>query len=202
MKSQVRCCAAAMLASAALLALGDNPARAGRGTGGVPPPYLTSGGRSSASYPSASSFGSSGFVVPSAPLVASPAPAAVSPAPPAVVEPRFYTFLLSPATEALAGAPLVDPYQVAEVEKKTPAAPTGAAAIEMRVPANAEVWFDGVRSKQTGEVRTFRSPPLEAGSSYLYAIRVRWRNAAGQVIDRTQQIRVQPGRVTVAGYIE
>jgi uncharacterized protein (TIGR03000 family) len=52
------------------------------------------------------------------------------------------------------------------------------------VPADAEVWFNGVPTKQTGTRREFVTPPLDPGGDYSYRLRVRWNE--GGLSGRTQ----------------
>src|SRR5438094_969426 len=53
------------------------------------------------------------------------------------------------------------------------------AVIEVSVPSDAELWFDGTKTAQQGPGRVFLSPPLPPGSSYHYVLRARWtRNGA------------------------
>src|SRR5690242_11304294 len=40
------------------------------------------------------------------------------------------------------------------------------AQIWLRVPKSAEIWVNGVKTKQTGELRHFFSPPLTPGKKY------------------------------------
>jgi uncharacterized protein (TIGR03000 family) len=47
--------------------------------------------------------------------------------------------------------------------------------IEVRVPADAEIWFDGAKTVQAGTVRRFVSPPLTPGRDYSYEVRAKWR---------------------------
>jgi uncharacterized protein (TIGR03000 family) len=54
------------------------------------------------------------------------------------------------------------------------------ARIELRVPAGAEVWLDGVPTRQTGDLRLFVSPPLTPGKEYVYALRVTWSEGEAQ----------------------
>jgi uncharacterized protein (TIGR03000 family) len=68
------------------------------------------------------------------------------------------------------------------------------ASIAVRVPQNAEIWFEGDKTTQTGTVRNFVSPSLEPGKSYTYSVRARWTDAEGKVVDRTQEVKVQAGR--------
>src|SRR5207237_6003453 len=48
------------------------------------------------------------------------------------------------------------------------------AALEVTVPAaDAEVWLEGVKMLSTGATRSFVSPALASGSTYVYSLRVR-----------------------------
>jgi len=72
------------------------------------------------------------------------------------------------------------------------------ALIEVRVPEDAELWFDLERMNQTGAQRLFRSPELQPGKSYTYDVRARWTDAAGKEVERIKQVKVQAGaRVSV-----
>jgi len=66
------------------------------------------------------------------------------------------------------------------------------AFIRTIVPPDAEVWFEGDKTMQTGQDRLFRSPPLEPGKSYTYDMKVRWMEN-GQPVERTRQVRVAAG---------
>jgi uncharacterized protein (TIGR03000 family) len=67
------------------------------------------------------------------------------------------------------------------------------ASIEVRVPVNAEIWFEGEKTSQTGAVRHFQSPELQPGKTFTYDVRARWTDAAGKEVDRTKQVKVQAG---------
>ena len=78
----------------------------------------------------------------------------------------------APYSDASAQEPVI-------VSQPPPPASSGdAAVIRVRVPANADIWFDGDPTAQKGEVRDFASPPLTAGKEYSYEIRARWMEAA------------------------
>lgn len=66
------------------------------------------------------------------------------------------------------------------------------ALVNVRVPADATVWFDDAKTRQTGEFRQFMSPPLEAGN-YQYQVRAHWTQD-GKAVDQTRTVTVQPGR--------
>ena len=55
---------------------------------------------------------------------------------------------------------------------------------ELRVPADAEVWLDGVRTRQTGESRLFVSPPLTVGKEYSYEVRVTWKEGDQEKVEK------------------
>src|SRR5437764_70564 len=63
--------------------------------------------------------------------------------------------------------------------------------------------FDGYSgynpTRQTGTVRQFVSPPLEAGKSYEYTIRAQWQQD-GQAKDDTRTVTVQAGGQSVADF--
>jgi uncharacterized protein (TIGR03000 family) len=70
--------------------------------------------------------------------------------------------------------------------------PDNKAHIWLRVPEDATVWVDGVKTKQTGEARHFYSPPLTPGKKYTYKMRVRWEKD-GEPVEKTQKIAVHAG---------
>ncbi len=67
----------------------------------------------------------------------------------------------------------------------------GTARLMLLVPANAEVWFDGQPTTQTGTERAFVSPVLTPGKTYTYAVRVRYVKDDGKVSDETRPIQVR-----------
>jgi len=64
--------------------------------------------------------------------------------------------------------------------------------VTVKVPANAEVWFDGTKTNSTGPVREFQSPPLTPGKQYTYTIQTRWMEN-GQPLTQTKRVRVAAG---------
>jgi uncharacterized protein (TIGR03000 family) len=71
------------------------------------------------------------------------------------------------------------------------------AIIDVQVPADAQITFDGESTNQTGMQRIFRSPALEPGQNYSYEVTARW-NESGKDIERTRKVRVRAGeRVSV-----
>jgi uncharacterized protein (TIGR03000 family) len=65
-----------------------------------------------------------------------------------------------------------------------------AARVEVRVPAGAALWFDGVRTQQSGSERSFVSPPLTPGQEYTYEVHARWTED-GRTVDRNRTIHVR-----------
>jgi uncharacterized protein (TIGR03000 family) len=66
-----------------------------------------------------------------------------------------------------------------------------AAHLQLIVPDNALVWFDGDKTTQTGPMREFVSPPLTPGKSFTYDVRVKYMKPDGQVVDETRPIHVR-----------
>jgi len=66
------------------------------------------------------------------------------------------------------------------------------ARIIVQSPPEAELWFDGAATKQTGSDRTFLTPPLNPGQSYTYVVRARW-NENGKTVEQFQMATVLPG---------
>jgi uncharacterized protein (TIGR03000 family) len=75
----------------------------------------------------------------------------------------------------------------------TAEAPTKLAVrINLRVPADAKVWFDGRQTNQTGTARSFESPPLAVGPEYAYQVRIQWVQD-GKKVEQTRQLIVHAG---------
>jgi uncharacterized protein (TIGR03000 family) len=66
------------------------------------------------------------------------------------------------------------------------------ALIDVQVPPDAQIWFDGESTSQTGTERTFRSPPLQPGQDYSYEVKAHWM-ANGKDIERTRKVHVHAG---------
>jgi uncharacterized protein (TIGR03000 family) len=65
----------------------------------------------------------------------------------------------------------------------------GSAHLVVRLPADAQLWIDGVRSRQWGTERLFVSPPLAPGREFVYELHARWTED-GKAIDRVHKVRV------------
>jgi uncharacterized protein (TIGR03000 family) len=79
-------------------------------------------------------------------------------------------------------------YRTSPAEKST----ERAVRIDLRVPADAKIWFDGRETIQTGTARSFESPPLAAGPEYAYQVRIQWKRD-GKEVTQTRQIVVHAG---------
>ena len=97
-------------------------------------------------------------------LMAAPPPAAPRPQPPARALPQSSTLQ--------SGGPVV---------------------VHVRVPADAQLWFENVQTRLTGTDRVFESPPIPAGGDYLYEVRATWTQD-GQPITQTRKVIVHAGQ--------
>jgi uncharacterized protein (TIGR03000 family) len=66
--------------------------------------------------------------------------------------------------------------------------------VNLRVPSNAKVWFDGSPTNQTGTIRSFESPTMAVGPEYAYQIRIESKQD-GKDVTQTRQIKVHAGDV-------
>ena len=66
--------------------------------------------------------------------------------------------------------------------------------VNLRVPSDAMIWFDGSQTNQTGTTRSFESPPVAVGPEYAYHIRIQWKRD-GSDVTQTRQINVHAGDV-------
>jgi uncharacterized protein (TIGR03000 family) len=87
--------------------------------------------------------------------------------------------------------PLINPTINLSVNNGASTAPRPA-DVEVRVPSDAVLWFEGVRMKQTGSQRSFISPPLQPGKEYKYNVRIQWTEN-GQPVEQTRTIIVRAG---------
>jgi uncharacterized protein (TIGR03000 family) len=68
----------------------------------------------------------------------------------------------------------------------------GTASVRVRVPAEAQVWFEGVPTDATGTTRDFVTPPLTVGRSYKYDVRASWR-LNGREVSNSREVLVRAG---------
>jgi uncharacterized protein (TIGR03000 family) len=70
--------------------------------------------------------------------------------------------------------------------------PANSARILVRVPADAQVWFNDKEMSSTGPIREFVSPSLNAEKKSVYDIRARWMDN-GREVTQERTIDVTPG---------
>src|SRR5262245_36241375 len=68
------------------------------------------------------------------------------------------------------------------------------ATINVNVPADASISFDGSMTVQRGEQRQFMSPPLEPGKEYTYDVQVSWKQD-GRDVMRKRHITFHAGYI-------
>ena len=98
-------------------------------------------------------------------------------------------------------APARSDQAVAE-EQEEPVKQSAPAKLEVRVPANAELWVEGGKTSQNGAMRSFISPELQPGKAFTYTIRAHWVSPTGQLVDETRQVKVQAGRQTMVDFLK
>lgn len=70
--------------------------------------------------------------------------------------------------------------------------PNTSAVFHLRVPADAEVRFDGQKTQRTGTTREFITPPLRPWTPYSYRIWVHWMDK-GKPVDQFKQVTFYAG---------
>jgi uncharacterized protein (TIGR03000 family) len=66
------------------------------------------------------------------------------------------------------------------------------AHMTVRVPPDAQVWFENQTTNQKGAVRNFVSPALAPGNDYTYDVRALWQQG-GRNVDQKRQVAVHAG---------
>jgi uncharacterized protein (TIGR03000 family) len=83
----------------------------------------------------------------------------------------------------------------------TPAMNMGQALIDVRVPAaDAEVYFEGTNTRQSGVRRLFQSPAVPTGATLYYKIHARWKQPDGKVVDQERSVGVRAHETTVVDF--
>jgi uncharacterized protein (TIGR03000 family) len=77
--------------------------------------------------------------------------------------------------------------------------PPDAAWIIVKIPAEAELWFDQARTSQSGSYRCFVTPPLAPGRS-LYTLSARW-HLRDVELRRVEQVEVRPGSTVTVDFL-
>jgi uncharacterized protein (TIGR03000 family) len=97
------------------------------------------------------------------------------------VEPHFYR-----------ESPPKVPLQPVRIVPQVSSAAAPVASFTVQVPVNAELWLEGVKTKQAGTVRPFVTPALTPGKTYVYEVRARWEEN-GQQVEQKKTIALQAG---------
>jgi uncharacterized protein (TIGR03000 family) len=94
------------------------------------------------------------------------------------------------AFTGLAGLALLVAAALADQAIGPPKPANDRATIIVRLPADATLEFEGAKTKQTGEVRKFISPPITPGKIYVYTIKATWtENGKPKTIERTFEVK-------------
>jgi uncharacterized protein (TIGR03000 family) len=75
-----------------------------------------------------------------------------------------------------------------------------AALIDVDCPANAQIFFDGNPTAQTGGQRRFLSPELAPGKTYTYEVRATWVGSDNKAVTQTREVQVQAGKRSSANF--
>jgi uncharacterized protein (TIGR03000 family) len=74
------------------------------------------------------------------------------------------------------------------------------AKVQVLVPDNAEVWFDGNKTTQTGPVRKLTTEALAAGKTIRHEVKVAW-TVDGQPTTQTIDVEVQAGSQRILNFM-
>jgi uncharacterized protein (TIGR03000 family) len=108
--------------------------------------------------------------------------------------PSTYTYV-NPPGYSYSAAPTTTYQSLYPPSTTYDSTPSSDRAVKVRVTVpdpNAEVYFGGHRTQQTGTVREFASSPLEGDGQYVYQVRARW-SENGQMVERSRDVTVRPG---------
>jgi uncharacterized protein (TIGR03000 family) len=88
---------------------------------------------------------------------------------------------------------------------QTPPAPAeppspSAALVIVKLPAEAELWIDEMKTTQGGSYRQFVTPPLQAGQRLTYTLRVHW-HIHGAELTRIEKVRIEPGKSATVNFL-
>jgi uncharacterized protein (TIGR03000 family) len=76
------------------------------------------------------------------------------------------------------------------------------AAIQVRVPPEAKLMFNGKETSQTGSQRYFVTPPLEPGKTFTYEVEATWQDANGKQVRRTREVHVQANQPATVNFMD
>jgi uncharacterized protein (TIGR03000 family) len=78
--------------------------------------------------------------------------------------------------------------------------PPDAALVIVKLPAEAELWFDDTRTTQDGSYRRFVTPPLEAGQPVVCTLRVRW-HVKDADLTRVEKVEAEAGKCVTVNFL-
>lgn len=86
---------------------------------------------------------------------------------------------------------IAPPYDASALDISPPAnrPVDNAGHFELILPFEAEVFVNGVQTRQTGFVRHYNTPKLTPGVSYNYQVRVRYVDVHGDIVEETRDLR-------------
>jgi len=79
---------------------------------------------------------------------------------------------------------------------------SGPATIDIRVPSDGEVWIQGTKLTQSGELRRFVSPSLDPHQMYSYEITARWIGRDGNPVVFNRRLIVKPGDHEAVNFVQ
>jgi len=78
--------------------------------------------------------------------------------------------------------------------------PPDAALVIVKLPAEAELWFDKTKSTQEGSYRRFVTPPLKTDRPLVYTLRVQWHIKDAE-LTRVEKVHVEPGKTIIVNFL-
>jgi uncharacterized protein (TIGR03000 family) len=72
--------------------------------------------------------------------------------------------------------------------------------IDVKLPAEADLWIEGIKMKQSGELRTFISPKVEPGQRFVYDFRIRFTEN-GREITKTRTLIIYAGQHITVDFV-
>jgi uncharacterized protein (TIGR03000 family) len=78
--------------------------------------------------------------------------------------------------------------------------PPGAALVIVKLPEEAELWFDETKTSQDGSYRRFVTPPLERGHRLFYTLRVRWHIQDAD-LTRVEKVEVESDKRVIVNFL-
>lgn len=84
-------------------------------------------------------------------------------------------------------------YSYRSFRRLIPPSQANAAAIDIKLPPGAKLWFQGQLTQQKGSYRFFESPALKPGQAFAYQIKALWTDEKGEKVERKRTLRIHAG---------